>query len=97
MAIIYGHRGAAGEAPENTVTGFSYARSIGVRDYEFDAHLTRDGELAVIHDGSVDRTTNGRGTVEAMTMDELRALDAYARFPDNSSSTMKSNFKSDRQ
>ena len=80
--IIYGHRGAAGEAPENTLAGFAYAHSIGVRHYEFDVHLTRDGELAVIHDSSVARTTGGEGIAEAMTMAELRALPAYAKFPD---------------
>lgn len=80
--VILGHRGAAGEAPENTCTGFAYARSIGVRDYELDIHLTLDGQLAVIHDGDVARTTNGTGIVEEMTMAQLQALDAYAKFPD---------------
>lgn len=82
MVTIYGHRGAAGEAPENTLTGFTYARSIGVRNYEFDIHLTRDGQVAVIHDSSVERTTGTTGIVEEMTMDELRALNACARFPE---------------
>ncbi len=80
--FIYGHRGAAGEAPENTLTGFAYARAIGVRDYEFDLHLTRDAQVIVIHDSSVTRTTGGQGVVEAMTLDEVRRLSAYAKFPD---------------
>jgi len=82
MVVIYGHRGAAGEAPENTLTGFAYARSIGVQHYEFDIHLTRDGQVAVIHDSSVKRTTGATGVVEEMTMDELHALNAYGRFPE---------------
>ncbi len=80
--LVYGHRGAMGEAPENTLAGFRYAYEIaGVRNFELDVHLTRDGELAVIHDDSLDRTTNGRGRVADRTMDELRGFDARAFFP----------------
>lgn len=82
MVIIYGHRGAAGEAPENTVTGFTYARSIGVRDYELDIRLTRDGQVAVIHDETVARTTGASGTVEGLSMEGLRMLKARAGFPE---------------
>ena len=50
--ILFGHRGAAGEAPENTLTGFAHAVRVGVRAFELDVHLTLDGELVVIHDNS---------------------------------------------
>jgi ABC-type sugar transport system permease subunit/glycerophosphoryl diester phosphodiesterase len=74
-------RGAAGEAPENTLAGFAHAfETAGVRFFELDVHLTRDGELAVIHDDTLDRTTSGTGRVGERTMQELRALDASAGF-----------------
>lgn len=79
---ILGHRGAKGEAPENTVPGFLYAKRIpGLDAFEFDVHLTKDGVLAVIHDATVDRTTNGSGPVADFTATELAALDARAAFP----------------
>jgi glycerophosphoryl diester phosphodiesterase len=80
--ILFGHRGARGEAPENTLTGFAYARRIGVDAFEFDVHLSADGELVVIHDPTVDRTTNGTGRVADMTATELAQLDARAAFPE---------------
>jgi glycerophosphoryl diester phosphodiesterase len=79
--ILYGHRGARGEAPENTLTGFTYARRLGVEAFEFDVHLAADGELVVIHDPTVDRTTNGTGPVAAFTAAELARLDARSVFP----------------
>jgi glycerophosphoryl diester phosphodiesterase len=82
VPLLFGHRGAKGEAPENTLTGFAYARSIGVTAFELDVHLTADDELAVIHDAMVDRTTNGHGPVSELTAAELAALDARADFPD---------------
>ena len=78
---LYGHRGARGEAPENTVPGFAYAQRIGVTAFELDVHLSSDQELVVIHDPDVDRTTNGHGPVSAFTASELAALDARAAFP----------------
>jgi glycerophosphoryl diester phosphodiesterase len=80
--ILYGHRGARNEAPENTLTGFRYALGKGVESFEFDVHLTADDQLAVIHDPTVDRTTNGKGAVAGMTMAELARLDARSIFPD---------------
>lgn len=79
---IIGHRGARFEAPENTLPGFRYALELGVTATEFDIHLTADGQLAIIHDATVDRTTNGSGEIHTFTMDELRALDARSIFPD---------------
>jgi glycerophosphoryl diester phosphodiesterase len=73
---IVSHRGARFEAPENTVAGFEYAVRLGMTTVEYDVHLTKDGQLAVIHDSTVDRTTNGSGAIIDLTMDELRALDA---------------------
>ncbi len=71
-----GHRGAMGYAPENTLTSFAKALELGVDGIELDVHLCRSGELVVIHDGRVDRTTNGKGYVIDMTLEELKKLDA---------------------
>lgn len=79
---IVGHRGARFEAPENTLPGFRYALDLGVTAVEFDVHLSADGELVVIHDPTVDRTTNGTGAVAEMTLAELQALDARSIHPD---------------
>ena len=80
--IIYGHRGARFEAPENTIPGFAYARSLGLKAVEFDIRMTRDDQLVVIHDGTVDRTTDGTGRVCDLTFDQIRELDARSIFPD---------------
>lgn len=79
---ILGHRGAKGEAPENTVAGFIYAKGLGLDAFEFDVYLAKDGKLVVMHDPTVDRTTNGTGNVTDFTSAELAALDARANFPD---------------
>jgi glycerophosphoryl diester phosphodiesterase len=73
---ILGHRGARHEYPENTLGGIELALRAGVAGIEIDVHLTRDGHLVVIHDETVDRTTDGSGRVDAMTLAELQALDA---------------------
>ncbi|MDO7906397.1 glycerophosphodiester phosphodiesterase family protein [Paenibacillus sp. JX-17] len=70
------HRGAAGYAPENTAAAFDMAVHMKADLLELDVQLSRDGELVVIHDLSVDRTTNGKGEVRDMTLRELQALDA---------------------
>lgn len=79
---VIGHRGARFEAPENTVPGFRYALGLGLDGFEFDIHLTRDEELVVIHDATLDRTTNGTGSVADLALSEIQALDARATFPD---------------
>lgn len=79
---IIGHRGARREAPENTVPGFRYAVDIGLSAVEFDVQLTGDGHAVVIHDDTVDRTTNGSGPVSKFTLAEIQALDARGDFPD---------------
>lgn len=79
---VIGHRGARFEAPENTLAGFAHAIALGLAAVEFDIRLSRDGELVVIHDATVDRTTDGSGAVSSFTAAELAALDARAGFAD---------------
>ncbi|MBA2691873.1 MAG: glycerophosphodiester phosphodiesterase [Rubrobacter sp.] len=80
------HRGASARAPENTMEAFRLGLESGALGLEMDAHLTRDGEVVVIHDDDVDRTTDGMGFVRDMTLDEIRALDAGHDFsPDGES------------
>jgi len=74
--IVIGHRGAAGERPENTLPSFARARDVGAAILETDAHPTRDGAVVLFHDDRVERTTNGRGRVSEHTLAELRGLDA---------------------
>ncbi len=76
MPYVVGHRGAAALQPENTIEGFEYAIALGCQYVECDVHLSRDGYLVVIHDDTVDRTTNGHGYVAEMTRQELQQLDA---------------------
>ncbi|MHB8510485.1 MAG: glycerophosphodiester phosphodiesterase [Candidatus Dormibacteria bacterium] len=71
-----GHRGNPAEHPENTLASFRSAIEMGLAVIECDVHRTADGRLAVIHDPTLDRTTNGRGPVAALTMAQLRDLDA---------------------
>jgi len=70
------HRGAMSKHPENTLPAFDEALRLGVHMIEFDVQLTRDGILVLMHDATVDRTTNGEGKVSGMTFAELRQLDA---------------------
>lgn len=78
--LVLAHRGASREAPENTLPAFRRAFALGVDGIELDVQLTADGELIVIHDETVNRTTNGRGRVERKTLAELQALDAGTWF-----------------
>jgi len=75
-----GHRGAKGHAPENTMASFNCGVALGASVVETDVHLSRDGEVVVIHDHTVDRTTDGHGYVKDMTVAELKSLDAGAWF-----------------
>ena len=77
MSIVLGHRGASGYAPENTLEAFKLAMDMGADGFELDVHLSKDGELVVIHDETVDRTTDGTGFVGEMTLAQLKALDAW--------------------
>ena len=74
--LLGGHRGNPAEHPENTLRSFASALELGVDMIECDVHLSSDGELVVIHDHTLDRTTDGHGLVHAMTAAELRRLDA---------------------
>lgn len=74
--FIVGHRGAAGEAPENTVAGCLHAIERGVRHIEIDLRLSSDDQLVVLHDKSVDRTTATKGLVRSFRADQLAAMDA---------------------
>jgi glycerophosphoryl diester phosphodiesterase len=67
-----GHRGAKGYEPENTLIGFEKALALGVEQIELDIHLSADGEIMVIHDETIDRTTNGSGCVNSLTCTELQ-------------------------
>lgn len=91
---IVGHRGAAGDCPENTLRSFDRALEQGADALELDVRLSADGYAVVIHDSTVDRTTDGSGAVRSFTVAQLRALDAgmgqgvptledvLARYPD---------------
>ncbi|NDL60881.1 glycerophosphodiester phosphodiesterase [Phytoactinopolyspora mesophila] len=71
-----GHRGAMSVSPENTMASFRLAAEQGANEIELDLRLSKDGEIVVIHDTTVDRTTDGSGAVADFTAEELRALDA---------------------
>lgn len=75
-----GHRGARGLAPENTLFSFQKAIEVGVDLIELDVQASQDGRIVVLHDPTVDRTTNGQGPVNQMTYEKLRPLDAGYRF-----------------
>ena len=75
-----GHRGAAGYCPENTFASFNKALDLGVDYLEIDVQMTKDGELVVIHDTTVNRTTNGKGKVKDYTLKEIQNLDAGSWF-----------------
>ena len=80
MTILVGHRGASAHAPENTMASFHLAAEMGADAIELDVHLTADGQLAVIHDETLDRTTDRTGRVADLAMDAIRAADAGATF-----------------
>jgi len=79
IALI-AHRGAAGLAPENTLVAFERGIAEKADAVELDVHLSKDGELVVIHDATLNRTTDGSGNVSDFTLAELRKLDAAAKF-----------------
>jgi glycerophosphoryl diester phosphodiesterase len=81
--LLGAHRGGAALAPENTLEAFRQAADVWGADLlEMDVRLTADGEVVVIHDATVDRTTDGNGPVAGLTLAELQALDAGFRFRD---------------
>ena len=78
--LIVGHRGAAARAPENTAASLTAGLSAGADQLEIDAGLTRDGRVVLLHDLTLDRTTNGRGPLRAKDWAQVRKLDAGAWF-----------------
>ncbi len=80
--IIVGHRGAKGEAPENTLDGFRHARQLGLTEIELDVRLSRDEKLIVLHDYSLHRTTGLSKKCGQLTASELSQLNATRPFPD---------------
>jgi glycerophosphoryl diester phosphodiesterase len=75
MALVIGHRGAKSLAAENTLQGIKAAANCRADYVELDLRISIDGELVLMHDESVDRTTNGKGLVQDMSLEELKALD----------------------
>lgn len=78
--VIVGHRGAWGDYPENTLLSFREALDKGADAVEMDVRITADGHVVVMHDATVDRTTDGKGRVDEMTLEEVRQLDAAYYF-----------------
>ncbi|UFU06763.1 glycerophosphodiester phosphodiesterase [Ruania halotolerans] len=74
--FIVGHRGAAALAPENTLAAMAAAIEVGTHELEIDLRLSKDGEIVIMHDETVDRTTDGHGKVNELTLAQLRELDA---------------------
>ncbi len=80
MSKIFAHRGYSGHYPENTMLAFKKSIEAGVDGIELDVHLTKDNELVIIHDETIDRTTNGSGLVADLTLKELSKFDASYKF-----------------
>jgi len=74
LELRVGHRGAKAYEPENTIRSFMKALELGVNAIELDVRRTKDGEIVVIHDAEVDRTTNGKGLVSELTLSEIKRL-----------------------
>jgi glycerophosphoryl diester phosphodiesterase len=74
--LVIAHRGASGTAPENTLAAIKQAMAVKADGIEVDVQLTKDDALVIIHDRAVDRTTDGRGPVNGLTLCEIRQLDA---------------------
>ena len=77
---IYGHRGAKGTYPENSMLSFKKAIEAGVEGMEFDIHMTKDGEIVVIHDATLDRTTTGSGYIKDHTLAEIKNFSIGAKY-----------------
>lgn len=80
MSRIYAHRGFSGKYPENTMLAFEKAIEAGAEGIEFDVHLIKDDSLVIMHDETIDRTTDGKGCIKDYTFDELQKFDASAGF-----------------
>jgi glycerophosphoryl diester phosphodiesterase len=80
VTLVVAHRGAGAAAPENTLEAYRLAVEMGADAVEVDVHLTADGKLALMHDETVERTTDLSGPIASMTLKQLRAADAGYRF-----------------
>lgn len=87
MPRVCAHRGDSAYYPENTIPAFISAAELGVDIIETDVHLTKDGYLVIWHDDTLDRNTNGTGTLESHTLEELKALDAGYTFTSDGGKT----------
>lgn len=81
LPAIIAHRGGSSEGPENTLAAFRMAKENGANGVEFDVDFTKDDRAVVIHDSTVDRTTDGKGLVGQFTFEEIRKLDASCKHP----------------
>lgn len=80
--LLLGHRGARAQAPENTLPSFKLALELGAHGIEFDVYFSKDKVPVIMHDDTLERTTNGKGPVWEKTLSELRELDAAKSFPE---------------
>ncbi len=78
--MVFAHRGASAYAPENTLVSFDTALNHGAPAIEFDVKLSSDGEVIILHDQTLDRTTNGQGDVRKYSLPDLKKLDAGSKF-----------------
>ncbi len=82
LCKVISHRGANRQAPQNTIPAFKKSLEIGVDGFETDVHLTKDGIPVVCHNYTIDETSNGKGEIAAMTLEELRKYDFGSYFHD---------------
>ncbi len=88
MQLIYGHRGASGYAPENTLEAFALAAEMGADGVELDVHIAKDGELVVAHDETIDRVSDGTGLIMNMTTAEMKKLHFNRTHPEYEKATI---------
>lgn len=81
--LVWGHRGASGTLPENTLPAYDLAAKQGADGIELDIQLTKDGQIVVCHDEAIDRTSDGKGWVKDYTLEELRSFNFNRTFPDS--------------
>lgn len=86
--LIYAHRGASGYAPENTLEAFGLAIKMGADGIELDVHMTKDGQLVVCHDETIDRTSNGEGLIVEKTLKELKTYHFFKTHPEYEKATI---------
>ncbi|MCR4673955.1 MAG: glycerophosphodiester phosphodiesterase [Lachnospiraceae bacterium] len=94
--LVLAHRGASGYAPENTMEAFKKAIELGADGFELDIQMTKDGEIVVIHDEKIDRTSDGKGWVKDYTLEELRRFNFnnhMAEYPHADIPTMREVFE----